>query len=72
MSAAHLSAQRPTIAQLIANFLVDTSLAEPAPTTIALLDDLLTTGAHFLAAKTVLAARFPRVLFAACSSRAVS
>lgn len=61
MPAAHLTAQRPTIAQLIANFVVDNTLAEPAPTTIALVDDVLTTGAHFVAAKTALAARFAGV-----------
>jgi hypothetical protein len=58
MPAAHLAAQRPTIAQLVANLIVDASLAEPAPSMIALVDDVLTTGAHFVAAKAVLAARF--------------
>jgi hypothetical protein len=58
MPAAHLTASRPTIAQLVANFVVDESLADPAPTTIALVDDVLTTGAHFVAAKSVLAGRF--------------
>jgi len=61
MPAAHLAAQRPTIAQLVANLVVDESLAEPAPTTIALVDDVLTPGAHFVAAKTVLTRRFPSV-----------
>jgi hypothetical protein len=61
MPAAHLTAHRPTIAQLVANFVVDESFADPAPTTIALVDDVLTTGAHFVAAKTVLAARFSGV-----------
>lgn len=61
MPAAHLTAQRPTIAQLVANFVVDDTLAEPAPTMIALVDDVLTTGAHFVAAKAVLAARLPDV-----------
>ncbi|HYH05588.1 MAG TPA: hypothetical protein VEK11_00880 [Thermoanaerobaculia bacterium] len=59
MNAAHVSSTRPTIAQLIANFVVDDALADPAPTTIALVDDVLTTGAHFAAAKAVLTKRFP-------------
>jgi hypothetical protein len=61
MPAAHLTPHRPTVAQLIANFVVDDMLAEPAPSMIALVDDVLTTGAHFVAAKAVLAARFAHV-----------
>jgi predicted amidophosphoribosyltransferase len=45
----------------VANFVLDESLAAPAPRSIALLDDVLTTGAHFVAAKSVLAARFAGV-----------
>jgi hypothetical protein len=58
MPATHATAVRPTIAQLIANFVLDESLAAPQPRNIALVDDVLTTGAHFVAAKAVLAARF--------------
>lgn len=61
ITAAHATTARPTIAQLIANFTVDDTLAVPPPTTIALVDDVLTTGAHFVAAKAVLARRFTGV-----------
>ena len=61
MPAAHATAARPTIAQLIANFIEDESLTHPEPRSIALVDDVLTTGAHFIAAKAVLAARFTGV-----------
>jgi hypothetical protein len=59
--AAHTVTVRPTIADLVANLDIDNDLAEPAPRSVALVDDVLTTGAHFVAAKTVLAARFPGV-----------
>lgn len=56
---AHATAARPTVEQLIANLQIDEDFAQPAPTSIALVDDVLTTGAHFVAAKRVLTARFP-------------
>jgi hypothetical protein len=61
MPATHATAGRPTIAQLIANLVLAESLTVPEPRSIALVDDVLTTGAHFVAAKTVLAARFAGV-----------
>jgi hypothetical protein len=60
--AAHASTARPRVAQLIANLAVDEAVAAPPPATIALVDDVLTTGAHFVAAKAVLTARFPGVI----------
>jgi len=56
---AHATAARPTIEQLIANLEIDEDYSQPSPTSIALVDDVLTTGAHFVAAKRVLTARFP-------------
>ncbi|HEV7921293.1 MAG TPA: hypothetical protein VGR02_10950 [Thermoanaerobaculia bacterium] len=56
---AHATAARPTIEQLIANLEIDEDISHPPPTSIALVDDVLTTGAHFVAAKRVLATRFP-------------
>jgi hypothetical protein len=56
---AHATAARPTVEQLIANLEIDEDFAQPSPTSIALVDDVLTTGAHFVAAKRVLTARFP-------------
>jgi hypothetical protein len=58
---AHAAAARPTIEQLIANLEIDEDFAQPAPTSIALVDDVLTTGAHFVAAKRVLTGRFPGI-----------
>jgi hypothetical protein len=57
--AAHQSATRPTPDELTALYSLDEALAEPAPTTIFVVDDVLTTGCHFKAVKTVLANRFP-------------
>lgn len=61
IAAAHTTTTRPTVADLIANLEIDDALARPAPTSIALVDDVITTGAHFVAAKTLLSARFPGV-----------
>ena len=36
-------------------------MTEPAPRLVAVVDDLLTTGAHFRAAKSILSARFPEI-----------
>ena len=59
--AAHENPLRPKPAQIQAAYRIDESLATPEPRTIAIVDDLLTTGAHFRAASSVLAARFPAV-----------
>lgn len=59
--AAHENPLRPKPPQIQAGYRIDESLATPAPRTIAIVDDLLTTGAHFRAASSVLAARFPAV-----------
>ncbi|CUI28128.1 hypothetical protein LA03_32125 [Burkholderia gladioli] len=58
-AAAHLSDTRPTPDELVANYQLDESLAEPAPQTIFVVDDVLTTGCHFKAVKQVLGRRFP-------------
>lgn len=60
VAAAHLSDERPTPDEVAANYRIDESLANPAPQTIFLLDDVLTTGCHFKAAERVLKERFPR------------
>ena len=57
--AAHENPARPKPEQIQATYRIDESLATPEPRTIAIVDDLLTTGAHFRAASSVLAARFP-------------
>lgn len=60
-SAAHESDDRPTPDELIVNYYVDEEVCDPEPTNIAVFDDLLTTGCHFRAIKSVLQARFPAV-----------
>ena len=40
---------------------LDEALTEPMPRIVAFIDDLLTTGAHFRAAKSVVSTRFPDV-----------
>jgi hypothetical protein len=59
MDASHESDVRPKPPELAANMEIDEGKADPPPTTILLLDDVLTTGAHFVAAKQVLRGRFP-------------
>jgi hypothetical protein len=58
LEAAHLAAARPTPAELIANYRLDARLSTPAPQTLWIIDDVLTTGCHFKAVKHVLANRF--------------
>jgi len=69
MAAAHKTDDRPTPDELARNFEVLEERCEPHPTVIAIIDDVLTTGAHFKAMQMVLTRRFPRVatigLFAA-------
>jgi len=67
--ASHERDDRPNPDDLEKILMVDESVAKPTPKTILLVDDVLTTGAHFVAAKRVLQRRFPGVdvtgLFAA-------
>jgi predicted amidophosphoribosyltransferase len=60
MEAAHDADVRPGPDQIAACYQIDESLCESAPTTIVLFDDVITTGAHFVAARRVLQARFPQ------------
>lgn len=59
--AAHVLQNRPGPQELFDNYEIDESLAEPVPTAIAVVDDLLTTGTHFKAMKRILQDRFPGV-----------
>lgn len=59
--AVHDSDNRPSPDQIAALYRIDEAVAAPLPTTIAIVDDVLTTGSHFRAAQMVLAARFPGV-----------
>lgn len=57
--AVHGMESRPRPQDIEALYRIDDTLAAPAPGTIAVVDDLLTTGAHFRAGQSLLAARFP-------------
>lgn len=59
MDAVHARDVRPAPEQIQALYRIDETSAEPAPGIIAVVDDILTTGAHFRAAKSVLSTRFP-------------
>jgi predicted amidophosphoribosyltransferase len=61
MEAAHDADIRPSPDQIVARYQIDESRCEPVPRTIALFDDVITTGAHFVAACRVLKGRFPQV-----------
>lgn len=60
--ALHQSEARRDVAALIEHFAVNEALAKPAPDFVIVVDDVLTTGAHFRAAKTVLQTRFGAAL----------
>ena len=59
MQDAHTAANRPGPDQLYANYEIEESLVEPVPLQIAVVDDVLTTGAHFKAMKRILDEAFP-------------
>ena len=61
MPAAHSVRFRPGPEFIAAHYHLDECLASPAPSAIAIVDDLLTTGAHYRAGQSVLTARFPGV-----------
>jgi len=57
--AVHDQENRPTPEQIQANYAIDHAVRDPVPQVIGLFDDVLTTGAHFRAASTVLQQSFP-------------
>ena len=60
--AAHLSfGNRPKLQDLVANYEIDENLADPRPTEILVVDDVLTAGSHFKAVQHHLRSRFPDV-----------
>lgn len=61
MAAAHAQQERPTPGDIEANYALNVPFQNPAPQTIGLFDDVLTTGAHFRAASTVLRQAYPAV-----------
>jgi predicted amidophosphoribosyltransferase len=60
-AAIHDQETRPTPDQIKANYGIDPAILDPGPQVIGLFDDVLTTGAHFRAASTVLQQSFPGV-----------
>lgn len=59
--ASHERSDRPSPQELKENMYIDSDLIKPTPTQIFLFDDVLTTGAHFVAAKEILNNHFPGV-----------
>lgn len=57
----HESDERVTREELLAAYRIDEGLCTSAPHTVALVDDMLTTGTHFLAARQKILERFPGV-----------
>ena len=57
-TAVHEKEVRPRPKEIAALYRVDPDLTEPIPSVIAIVDDILTTGAHFRAAVTVLSSQF--------------
>ena len=56
-----LGQSRPGPAEIMSNYTLDTSLKEPLPKIIFVMDDVLTAGAHFRASKNFLSSHFPGV-----------
>jgi hypothetical protein len=59
MPAQHQSSAPRSISALLSCLEINEALREPPPSHIGVLDDMLTTGAHFRAARTLLAKHFP-------------
>ena len=59
--AVHAGDRRPAPERIESLYRIDETLTEPVRDIIAVVDDILTSGAHFRAAKSVLSARFPGV-----------
>ncbi len=57
--AAHDNEQRPTPAEIEARYALDQRLVALPPQLIAITDDVLTTGAHYIAARNLLRRAFP-------------
>ena len=57
--AAHESQYRPGPTDILSRYKLNVALASPPPEVIFVVDDVLTTGAHFCAAKSLLTGQFP-------------
>ena len=63
--AVHDREDRPTPAELEARYVVDRGLLQPKPQTIAVVDDMVTTGAHFVAVRNMLRREYVMGIFVA-------
>ena len=61
MTAAHTADSRPRPEDWYAAYVVDETLALPQPTSVVVIDDVMTAGAHFAGFKRRLLERFPSV-----------
>jgi len=61
MQPAHGTTTRPKLQELISNYAIDEKLVQPKPRAIAIVDDVLTSGAHYKAMQHTLHVRFPDV-----------
>ncbi|WP_144441111.1 hypothetical protein [Bradyrhizobium sp. CCGE-LA001] len=61
MEAAHGADVRPGPDQIAECYQIDENLCRLVPKAVVVFDDVITTGAHFVAARRVLEARFPDV-----------
>jgi hypothetical protein len=61
MRDAHRAENRPGPAELYDNYQIDEAVVEPRPEQIAVVDDVLTTGAHFKAMKRILNETYPGI-----------
>jgi len=59
--ASHLTEIRPSADQIKSRYTIDERVCLPQIAQIAIVDDVLTAGAHFRAAKSILAQRFPTI-----------
>jgi hypothetical protein len=57
--AAHDRDERPRPTEIAARYVIDRALLHPKPQIIAVVDDLVTTGAHFVAIRSMLRREFP-------------
>jgi len=61
-TAAHeAGANRPTVDEVFDNYMIDETLTAPTPSTIGIVDDVLTAGTHFRAMKRKLSERWPEL-----------
>ena len=61
MTAAHVSGNRPNPREIKALYRIDETLTSPKPVGLIIVDDVLTTGAHFKAAQSLFHERFEGV-----------